>query len=250
MSHLQGTDYVGSMVVFEDGLPKKSDYRRFIVQSVPSNDDYRAMEEVLTRRLRNYLSETKKPLEATSDDGASPSTIVDDIGAPVRKRPSRFSYPPDLLLVDGGKGQLGVGVAVLGRLGLTDKIDLASLAKQFEEVFRPGTSIALRLPRNSEALYLLQRVRDEAHRFAITFHKERRGKRMTKSVLDGISGLGPARMERLLAASGGLQGIRAQSRDDLRAYSWLPQEVADAVYEAVRGLQRVVTQETGEVADE
>ena len=158
MSHLQGTDYVGSMVVFEDGLAKRSDYRRFKVKTVPGNDDYAAMEEVLTRRL-TALKERRRRRRT--------------------ERPRRFAYRPNLLLVDGGKGQLGVAERVVRELGLEGEIELAALAKQFEEVYRPGSPDPVRLRRGSDALYLLQRVRDEAHRFAITFHRERRAKRMT-----------------------------------------------------------------------
>ena len=159
MSHIQGTDYVGSMVVMEDGLPKKSDYRRFKVRSVPGNDDFAAMEEVLTRRLVAYVEQKTRPVE---------------------DRDGRFSYPPQLLLVDGGKGQLGVASRVLDELGLGDEIPVASLAKQFEDVFVPGRSAPIRLPRQSEALYMLQRIRDESHRFAIAYHRSLRDKRMTK----------------------------------------------------------------------
>jgi len=207
MSHLQGTDYVGSMVVLEDGLVKRSDYRRFKVKTVRGNDDYAAMEEVLTRRL-SALGRAE--------------------------RPRRFAYRPNLLLVDGGKGQLGVAEKVVNELGLGDEIELASLAKQFEEVYRPGSPEPVRLRRGSDALYLLQRVRDEAHRFAITFHREKRGKRMTSSVLDGIRGLGPSRKARLIKEFGGVNAVRAASLEELLAPSWLPDEVGLAVYEGVR----------------
>jgi excinuclease ABC subunit C len=213
MSHLQGTDYVGSMVVMEDGLAKRSDYRRFKVKSVPGNDDYAAMEEVLTRRL-TALKEAAK--------------------SPVGERPRRFAYRPNLLLVDGGKGQLHVAERVVQELGLGDEIELASLAKQFEEVYRPGDPEPIRLRRGSEALYLLQRIRDEAHRFAITFHRERRAKRMTKSLLDDIPGLGPARKARLVKEFGGVNAVRAASLEELLAPSWLPDTVGVAVYEGVR----------------
>jgi excinuclease ABC subunit C len=213
MSHLQGTDYVGSMVVLEDGLPKRSDYRRFTVKSVAGNDDYAAMDEVLTRRL-TALQESKP--------------------APAGSRPKRFAYRPNLILVDGGKGQLGVAERVVERLGLGDEIELAALAKQFEEVYRPGSPDPVRIRRGSDALYLLQRVRDEAHRFAITFHRERRGKRMTRSVLDGIPGLGPARKARLVKEFGGVNAVRAASLEELLAPSWLPDSVGLAVYEGVR----------------
>ncbi len=229
MSHLQGTDYVGSMVVFEDGLAKKSDYRRFIVRGVPGNDDYAAMEEVLTRRLTNLLTERAAAQErraAGADDDLTERRAV------ARKR---FAYPPQLLLLDGGKGQLAVGVRVLDALGLSDEIEIASLAKQFEEVFRPGSPDPVRIQRGSEALYLLQRVRDEAHRFAITFHRERRARRMTTSILDGVPGLGPARKKRLLATFGSVRALRAASPEELAALPWLPDAVAAALVERFSG---------------
>jgi excinuclease ABC subunit C len=213
MSHLQGTDYVGSMVVLEDGLPKRSDYRRFMVKSVAGNDDYAAMEEVLTRRL-TALKEPEKPMS--------------------NGRPRRFAYRPNLLLVDGGKGQLGVAERVVHQLGLENEVELAALAKQFEEVYRPGSLDPVRIRRGSDALYLLQRVRDEAHRFAITFHRERRGKRMTRSILDGIPGLGPARKARLVKELGGVNAVRAATLEQLQALPWLPDVVALAVYDGVR----------------
>jgi excinuclease ABC subunit C len=214
MSHIQGTDYVGSMVVMEDGLPRKSDYRRFKVRGVPGNDDFAAMEEVLTRRLSAY---------------------IDERAVPVSERSGKFSYPPQLLLVDGGKGQLGVATRVLQDLGLDEEIPAAALAKRFEEVFVPDSPDPVRVPRGSEALYLLQRIRDEAHRFAISYHRELRGKRMTRSVLDGVKGLGPARRQRLTKELGGVNAVRRASREDLQALSWLPDDVADAVYEKIHG---------------
>ncbi len=191
MSHLQGSDYVGSMVVFEDGLAKKSDYRHFRVTSVPGNDDYAAMEEVLTRRLTALVAEERPDQAATATpNGPAP--------------PRRFAYPPQLLLLDGGLGQLNVGVRVLERLGLSDRIPVAALAKSFEEVYRPGLDGPLRLPRQSEALYLLQQLRDEAHRFAVSYHRTLRGRRMTVGALDGVPGLGPKRRARLVEQFGGL----------------------------------------------
>ena len=239
MSHMQGTDYVGSMVVLEDGLPKRSDYRRFKVTAVQGNDDYGAMHEVLTRRLRR-LSDT--PLigndgtdgAAGTDGGVDGDRVVDGAEAVAgerRRRGPRFAYPPQLLLLDGGKGQLGVGVRVLEELGLTDKIAVASLAKQLEEVFVPGRPGPVQIPRDSEAIYLLQQARDEAHRFAIGFHRELRGRRMTRGALDGIAGLGPARRRRLVSELGGVRAVQAASLDDLLGLTWLPQAVARAVYE-------------------
>lgn len=223
MSHIQGTDYVGSMVVMEDGLAKKSDYRRFKVKTVAQNDDYAAMEEVLTRRFKALLKER----EETAADKVS--TAVDADGTEYKKV-QKFAYPPNLLLIDGGKGQLNVAVRVLEELGLEDEIPVASLAKQFEEVFVPGQSDPIRLPRQSEGLYMLQRIRDEAHRFAITFHRERRGKRMTKSVLDDIPGLGPARKKRLIEEMGSVTKVRAASLESLKALKWLPDDVAERIY--------------------
>jgi excinuclease ABC subunit C len=208
MSHLQGTDYVGSMVVLEDGLPRKSEYRRFKV-NVPQNDDFAAMEEVLTRRFTAYVADKDKPVAERG----------------------KFAYPPQLLLVDGGKGQLGVAVKVLAELGLTDEIPVASLAKQFEEVFLPGDSAPVSIPRGSEALFMLQRIRDESHRFAITFHRERRDKRMTTSVLDGIPGLGAKRKERLVKELGGIRAVRSAELEQFTSLAWLPDAVGVAVYE-------------------
>jgi len=210
MSHLQGTDYVGSMVVLEDGMPRPGEYRRFKIRTVAGNDDFAAMEEVLTRRLSAYLEERSRP--------------------PDDKR-RRFAYPPQLLLVDGGKGQLGVAVRVLDALDLTAEIPVASLAKQFEEVYLPGRPDPVRIARGSEALYLLQRIRDEAHRFAITYHRTLRGKRMTLSALDGVPGLGPGRRRRLVKELGGVAAVRAASLETLTGLSWLPDGVATALYD-------------------
>jgi excinuclease ABC subunit C len=223
MSHLQGTDYVGSMVVFEDGLPKKSDYRHFRVNTVAGNDDYAAMEEVLTRRLTALVAEeSSRPVAEPDGNDRSPTT------ARTRRR---FAYPPQLILLDGGLGQLNVGVEVLARLGLTERISLASLAKSFEEIYRPGSSEPIRLSRQSDGLYLLQRLRDEAHRFAISYHRTLRGKRMTLGALDGVNGLGPKRRSRLIEQFGGLGALRNASRDELLGVSWLPASVGAAVHE-------------------
>jgi excinuclease ABC subunit C len=224
MSHLQGTDYVGSMVVFEDALPKKSDYRHFRVDTVPGNDDYAAMEEVLTRRLTALLAED---VPATVN-GTVP---VVDGGSGRGSSRRRFAYPPQLLVLDGGLGQLNVGVRVLESLGLSERIPIASLAKSFEEIYRPGSSEPIRLSRQSEGLYLLQRLRDEAHRFAISYHRTLRGKRMTVGALDGVGGLGPKRRARLIEQFGGLSGLRDASREELVGVSWLPAEVGAAVFE-------------------
>jgi excinuclease ABC subunit C len=215
-SHIQGSDYVSSMVVFEDGLPNKREYRRFKVRAAGNgdslgNDDFAAMEEVLTRRLQAYLRERELPVEQRT----------------------KFRYPPNLLVIDGGKGQLSAVVKVLEELGLDNEIAVCSLAKQFEEVYLPYQSDPIRIPRQSEALYMLQRLRDEAHRFAISFHRELRGKRMTKSVLDDIPGLGEARKKRLTKELGGIGAVKTTSLEGLLALSWLPEAVAQAIHEKI-----------------
>jgi excinuclease ABC subunit C len=146
---------------------------------------------------------------------------------------SRFAYPPQLLLLDGGKGQLSVGVKVLEELGLSDKVAVASLAKQLEEVFIPGRAEPVVIPRDSEAIYLLQQARDEAHRFAITFHRELRKRRMTRGALDGVAGLGPTRRKRLTDELGGVRAVQAATLAQLKALTWLPDHVAEAVYDHV-----------------
>jgi excinuclease ABC subunit C len=212
MAHLQGTDYVGSMVVLEDGLPNKREYRRFKVH-IDGNDDYAAMEEVLTRRLQAYVDERDRPIGEAGE------------------RPSKFAYPPQLLVVDGGKGQMGVAKRVVDKFGLTDEIPVAGLAKRFEEVYVPGRSTPVEIRRGSDALFMLQRIRDEAHRFANSFHRERRSKRMTASSLDGIRGLGEARRKRLVKAMGGVNAVKRAELEDLQALSFLPDAVAQAIHE-------------------
>jgi len=214
MAHLHGTDYVGSMVVLEDGLPAKREYRRFKIKTVEGNDDYAAMREVLTRRLSAYIAERDEP---TGD------------------KPGRFAYPPQLLLVDGGKGQLSVAIEVVKELGLEDKIPVASLAKKFEEVFIPGQLHPVNVPRGSEALYMLQRIRDEAHRFANSFHRELRDKRMKESVLDGIAGLGESRRTRLVIEFGTLKAVKEAQLEQLQALPWLPDAVAMAIFQKIHG---------------
>ena len=217
MAHLQGTDYVGSMVVLEDGLPNKREYRRFKVNGVggdevTASDDYAAMAEVIRRRLQAYLDERDKPITERGD------------------KPGKFAYPPQLLLVDGGKGQLSAAKRVIDELELTDEIPVAGLAKRFEEVFIPGRSQPVEIPRGSEALFMLQRIRDEAHRFANSFHRERRSKRMTVSALDGIPGLGEVRQKKLVNALGGVNAVKRAELHELTALSFLPDAVAEAVY--------------------
>jgi len=215
MAHLHGTDYVGSMVVLEDGLPAKTEYRRFKIKDVPGNDDYAAMREVLMRRLSAYKKERDLPISERGN------------------KPGKFAYPPQLILVDGGKGQLGVAIDVVKELGLENEIPVASLAKRLEEVFVPNSSLPIDVPRGSEALFMLQVIRDEAHRFANTFHRQLRGKRMKVSGLDGIAGLGLARKEKLMQVFGSMKSLREASADEILAQSGLPQVVSQAVFDAL-----------------
>ena len=205
ISHIQGQEVVGSMVVFEDGLPRKSEYRRFIVRGDVDGrkDDTAAMHEVLTRRLRHLLA---------VDPGEGVAGPVDEETG----RPRRFAYPPNLVVVDGGAPQVAAAQAVLDELGIDD-VALVGLAKRLEELWLPGEDFPVLLPRTSEGLYLLQRVRDEAHRFAITFHRQRRSKAMTASALDGIPGLGEARRKALLTRFGSVKRLRAASVEELVA---------------------------------
>jgi len=209
ISTIQGSDTVGSMVVMEDGLPRRSQYRRFQVRSVAGQDDFAALEEVVTRRLTAYLAERRLP--------------VDERG--------KFAYPPSLLLVDGGAGQVSRAVKVVETLGL--EIPVAGLAKRMEEVYLPGHADPLRIPRGEEALFLLQRVRDEAHRFAVGYHRTLRGRRMVDSVLDGVPGIGPARKRALLRAFGSLKKIREASVDELGEV--LPDAVAATLHATLQG---------------
>lgn len=221
VSHVQGTQVVASMVVFEDGLARKSEYRRFIVRGrsdgeggSPQVDDTAAMREVLTRRFQRYLEErdTSSDLELGPDDvgDGTPARVDPDTG-----RPKRFAYPPNLVVVDGGLPQVNAATAALGDLGIDD-VAVVGLAKRLEEVWVPGQDFPVILPRTSEGLYLLQRVRDEAHRFAITFHRQRRSKAMTSSALDGIPGLGDAKRKALLRHFGSVKKVRAASVEELQ----------------------------------
>ncbi|MBW3662261.1 MAG: excinuclease ABC subunit UvrC [Actinobacteria bacterium] len=204
ISHLGGTEVVGSMVVFEDGLPRKSDYRRFKL-SLDRNDDFAAMREVIRRRFRRYIDEQSAPVEGR-----------------------RFAYPPNLVIVDGGAGQLGAALEGVGDLDL-DGVEFAALAKRFEELHRPDQARPVALPRGSEALYLVQRIRDEAHRFAITYQRQRRSRAVRGSVLEDIPGVGPARRQALLKHFGSVKAIRQASLDDLAAVPGVSLTIATAV---------------------
>jgi excinuclease ABC subunit C len=214
ISHTQGTSTVASMVVFVQGAPKKSDYRRFNVRTV-TNDDYGAMKEVLTRRFLRYK-------EAEAGELHDPSQIG-------KQKDTAWALLPDLLIVDGGKGQLAMAVDVLREFGLEKEVPLAGLAKQEEELFVPGKWQSIMLDRRSQALYLVQRVRDEAHRFANEGHRKQRSKVGTASILDGIPGVGPKRRKLLLDRFGSLDGIRSATVEEIASVPGIPVEVAEAV---------------------
>ncbi|MEO8828833.1 excinuclease ABC subunit UvrC [Lapillicoccus sp.] len=230
VSHVQGTNVVASMVVFEDGLSRKSEYRRFIVRGALAEspdglpgtiDDTAAMHEVLTRRFRRYLDErehsTEIDLGPETDDGEDAEEGMRRAHGPIDEvtgRPRKFAYPPNLVVVDGGLPQVNAAKAALDELGIED-VALVGLAKRLEEVWVPGQDFPVILPRTSEGLYLLQRVRDEAHRFAITFHRQRRSKAMTASVLDDIPGLGEVRRKALLRQFGSVKRLRAASAEQI-----------------------------------
>jgi len=219
-SHVSGTNVVGSMVVFEDGLPKKSDYRRFTVKGEAARDDTSSMYDVISRRFQHYLEEL-------SGEELLASGEVDAEAA--AKAPARFSYPPSLVVVDGGPPQVAAAQRALDELGITE-VSVVGLAKRLEEVWIPGDEFPVILPRDSEGLYLLQRLRDESHRFAITFHRERRGKSMLTSALDGVPGLGPAKRQALLKHFGSVKKMRAADPEELAAVRGVGPALAAAIH--------------------
>ena len=215
ISHTQGAQTVGSMVVFVQGVPKKSDYRRFNVKTV-GNDDYGAMKEVLTRRFQRYKDYQAGELHDPSQIGKI-------------KKETAWALLPDLLLIDGGKGQLGVASEVLEIFDLQEEVPVAALAKQEEELFVPGRTKPSLLPRRSQGLFLVQRVRDEAHRFANEGHRKRRSKAGVASILDGISGVGPKRRQVLLAHFGSLEDLRKATAEEIGSVPGIPLHVAESV---------------------
>ncbi len=218
ISHTQGTLPVGSMVVFVQGAPLKKDYRRFNIRTV-TNDDYGAMKEVLTRRFQRYLDHK----EGRLTDG---EIALEQVG---RKVDTSFSVLPDLLIVDGGKGQLAMAIEVLQAFDLSHIVPVVGLAKREEELFKPGQLQSILLDQRSEALYLVQRVRDEAHRFANTGHRQRRVKVGTASILDSIQGVGPKRRRLLLDRFGSLEDIRRATVEEIATVPGIPYEVAAAI---------------------
>ncbi|MCG2622051.1 excinuclease ABC subunit UvrC [Arthrobacter sp. I2-34] len=214
ISHVQGTNVVASMVVVEDGLPKKSDYRRFSITGDAARDDTASMYDVISRRFRNYLADqaaAKQP--APADSAGAASEVLADTTTPAPR--TKFAYPPNLVVVDGGPPQVAAASRALADLGISD-IYVVGLAKRLEEVWLPDDEFPVILPRSSEGLYLLQRVRDEAHRFAISYHRQKRGKSMTVSLLDEIQGLGPAKSKALLKHFGSAKRLKAAGVEDLQ----------------------------------
>ena len=233
ISNISGTSVVASMVVFEDGMPKKSEYRRFIIDTSEGWDDTRAMHQVITRRLKRMLDDRSVDLAEVSETGG---------------RISKFAYPPALIVVDGGKPQVSAAQRALGELGITD-IALCGLAKRLEEVWLPNNADPLIFPRNSEGLYLLQRIRDEAHRFAITFHRSRRSKVMLESLLDEIPGLGSARRTALLDRFGSVTAIRKAAVSELATTPGIGEKLAETIAHSLAqiGKGEQVNMTTGEI---
>ncbi|MDI9834120.1 excinuclease ABC subunit UvrC [Streptomyces sp. KAU_LT] len=251
ISHLQGDDVVASMVVFEDGLARKSEYRRFQIKGFEGQDDVRSMHEVITRRFKRYLAEKERTGEWTdgespngdagaagvagtgADDGSGPLTDVSS--APLSDglkdedgRPKRFAYPPQLVVVDGGQPQVAAAQRALDELGIDD-IAVCGLAKRLEEVWVPGEDDPVILPRTSEGLYLLQRIRDEAHRFAITYQRTKRSKRFRSSPLDDIPGLGDTRRQALIKHFGSLKRLRSATIDQICEVPGIGRKTAETI---------------------
>ncbi len=242
ISHLQGDDVVASMVVFEDGLARKSEYRRFQIKTFEGQDDVRSMHEVVSRRFRRYLREMQRDGEwqqsqdgPAGQDGAPGAPDDEPAGGPIDPdtgRPRRFAYPPQLLVVDGGRPQVAAAKRALDELGIED-IAVCGLAKRLEEVWLPDDEDPVILPRTSEGLYLLQRVRDEAHRFAITYQRSKRAKSMRSGALDTVPGLGDSRKQALLKHFGSLKRLRAATIEQICEVPGIGRRTAEAVAAAL-----------------
>jgi excinuclease ABC subunit C len=258
VSHVQGTNVVASMVVVEDGLPKKSDYRKFAVTGPAAADDTAAMHDVLTRRFRHYLQDKTAQVEAAELPGhqaainAMADAAVLDTTTPAPR--AKFAYPPNLVVVDGGKPQVNAAARALSDLGIDD-VYVVGLAKRLEEVWLPDSDFPVILPRTSEGLYLLQRIRDEAHRFAISFHRQKRGKAMTVSTLDSVPGLGESKRKALLAEFGSVKKIKAATAMELTAAKGIGPSLAEAIVthftgeESAGAVVPAVNMTTGEILE-
>ena len=232
ISTIQGTNTVASMVVFKHGQPANQQYRRFRIKTVEGQDDFASMREVLTRRFKKIAE--RRRAELTQAQSAEATDIPADVpaGETPAGEPSPWDEVPDLVIIDGGKGQLGAALDVMRNLGLRD-VPVCGLAKQQEELFVADLADSIMLPRNSEALYLVQRIRDEAHRFAITYHRQLRGKSATQSVLDGVPGIGPKRKRALLKKFGSLKEIREASVDEIAATVGFTRRLAETVKRSI-----------------
>ncbi|GAA2081914.1 excinuclease ABC subunit UvrC [Streptomyces albiaxialis] len=256
ISHLQGDDVVASMVVFEDGLARKSEYRRFQIKSFAGQDDVRAMHEVVSRRFRRYLLEKQKTGEWPEEQVSGEVPPGEDAPAEGPReedgRPKKFAYPPQLVVVDGGQPQVAAAQAALDELGVDD-VAVCGLAKRLEEVWLPGESDPVVLPRSSEGLYLLQRVRDEAHRFAIRYQRGKRGKRIRTSPLDAVPGLGETRKKALLKHFGSVKKLRAASVTEIAEVPGVGRKTAETVAAALAGAVPAgpaVNTATGEIVED
>ena len=235
VSHVQGSDVVASLVVFEDGLARKSDYRRFEVRDGAKGGDVASIAEVTRRRFRRYLSEGESAAEVAAGPNGVDATEAPAVRGgidPQTGRPRKFAYPPNLFVVDGGAPQVAAAAEVLAELGVTD-VAVCGLAKRLEEVWLPADPDPVIMARTSEGLYLLQRVRDEAHRFAITYHRQKRSKRMTASELDSVPGLGQSRRTALLKHFGSLRKLRQAGADEIAAVPGMGPRTAAAVVAAL-----------------
>ncbi|WP_311931600.1 excinuclease ABC subunit UvrC [Microbispora sp. H11081] len=237
VSHIQGENVVASMVVFEDGLVRKSEYRRFSIRT--AEGDVASIYEVICRRFKRYLEERAATgeLDAEAEDEAGSEGAGPVAGTPIDPetgRPRKFAYPPNLVVVDGGPAQAAAAQRALDELGIDD-VAVCGLAKRLEEVWLPGDDQPVILPRSSEGLYLLQRVRDEAHRFAITYHRTKRSKSLKESVLDQVPGLGPARRQALLRHFGSVKRLREASAEEIREVPGIGRATAEAIVAALNG---------------
>ena len=245
ISHVQGTNVVASMVVFEDGLPRKGEYRKFAITGDAARDDTASMYDVIHRRFTRHLEQQRKAAEGGVSTGEVTAEQAQEDNGRV------FAYPPNLVIVDGGPPQVAAAQRALDDLGITD-VYVVGLAKRLEEVWLPDDEFPLILPRASEGLYLLQRVRDEAHRFAITFHREKRSKSMTVSALDVVPGLGPAKHKALMKHFGSVRKIRAATVEDIARVNGFGPGLAERVVAALESGQApsaAVDVGTGELLD-
>jgi excinuclease ABC subunit C len=254
ISHLQGDDVVASMVVFEDGLARKSEYRRFQIKGFEGQDDVRSMHEVLTRRFKRYIADKEKTGEWDPDESGEISAPNGEVSSLTEEdgRPKRFAYPPQLVVVDGGKPQVAAAQRALDELGIDD-IAVCGLAKRLEEVWVPGDDDPVILPRTSEGLYLLQRVRDEAHRFAIRYQRTKRAKRFRAGPLDDVPGLGEARKQTLIKHFGSVKRLRSATIDQICEVPGIGRKTAEAIavaFAAAAPAAPAVNTATGEIIED